>query len=59
MSKSMFTFIGHDTTASGISWALHSLAKHPEYQKKAQEEIDELLAGRPDKRLTWLVQHGV
>nr|AAR88241.2 CYP4BB1 [Alitta virens] len=48
-----FMFEGHDTTASGISWALYSLAKHPEFQKKAQQEIDELLADRKNKWIMW------
>ena len=42
-----FLFGGHDTTASAISWILYSLAEHPEYQKKCQDEIDELFKVRP------------
>ncbi|KAJ8320730.1 hypothetical protein KUTeg_002317 [Tegillarca granosa] len=37
-----FLFEGHDTTASGISWILYHLAKHPEHQQKCQDEIDEV-----------------
>ncbi|XP_060574735.1 leukotriene-B4 omega-hydroxylase 3-like isoform X1 [Ruditapes philippinarum] len=48
-----FMFEGHDTTASAISWILYSLAKYPEYQKKCQEEIDELLQGRDTDDIEW------
>ena len=44
-------FAGHDTTASGISWALYSLAKHPEHQRRVQEEIDVLMADKQEKRI--------
>ena len=47
--------VGHDTTASGITWTLYSLAKHPEFQRKAQQELDELLADRPNKQIMWYV----
>jgi cytochrome P450 len=49
----LFDFVGHDTTASAISWILYSLAKHPEYQEKCQEEIDELLSGRESDDIKW------
>nr|AGC92781.1 cytochrome P450 [Meretrix meretrix] len=48
-----FMFEGHDTTASATSWILYSLAKHPEYQKKCQEEIDQLLQGRDTDDIEW------
>ena len=33
-------FAGHDTVASGISWALYNLAKHPDIQERAREEVE-------------------
>ncbi|XP_053380794.1 cytochrome P450 4F6-like [Mercenaria mercenaria] len=48
-----FLFEGYDTTASAISWILYSLAKHPEYQEKCQEEIDDLLQGRESDDIKW------
>ncbi|XP_070536660.1 cytochrome P450 4F3-like [Ptychodera flava] len=48
-----FMFEGHDTTASGLSWIMYNLARHPEHQKKCQEEIDELLDAKEEDRLEW------
>lgn len=44
---------GHDTTASGISWTLLSLARHPQYLARCQQEVDEILAGRESDEITW------
>uniref|UniRef100_A0A3Q2Y412 aromatase n=1 Tax=Hippocampus comes TaxID=109280 RepID=A0A3Q2Y412_HIPCM len=41
-----FMFEGHDTTASGISFILHTLACHPEHQNKCREEIAQVLNGK-------------
>ncbi|EHB14338.1 Cytochrome P450 4A11 [Heterocephalus glaber] len=38
-----FMFEGHDTTASGISWAFYALAMHPNHQQKCREEVQNLL----------------
>ncbi|XP_061488888.1 cytochrome P450 4A2-like isoform X2 [Rhineura floridana] len=43
-----FMFAGHDTTASGISWLLHSMAQHPEHQQRCREEIKDILGDRED-----------
>jgi len=37
-----FMFEGHDTTASGLTWTLYSLAAHPDVQAEVQKEIDEI-----------------
>ncbi|MGA5068584.1 cytochrome P450 [Streptomyces exfoliatus] len=42
----VFLLAGHETTASSLGFALHLLALHPEAQKRAQEEVDRVLAGR-------------
>ncbi|XP_059848107.1 ultra-long-chain fatty acid omega-hydroxylase isoform X3 [Hypanus sabinus] len=48
-----FMFEGHDTTASGISWVLYNLARHPEYQSQCREEIELLLKERDVEELEW------
>ncbi|XP_075459823.1 ultra-long-chain fatty acid omega-hydroxylase-like isoform X2 [Ascaphus truei] len=48
-----FMFEGHDTTASGLSWILYNLARHPEHQEKCREEIGEVFRGKDDKHLDW------
>lgn len=40
-----FMFEGYDTTATSITFALHSLARHPDVQKKVYEEMKTVLAG--------------
>jgi cytochrome P450 family 135 len=32
---------GHETTASGLSWALYELGRHPELMRRAQHAVDE------------------
>ncbi|XP_074509229.1 cytochrome P450 4T8 [Sebastes fasciatus] len=41
-----FMFEGHDTTASGLSFILYSMACHPEHQKLCREEILQVLDGK-------------
>lgn len=41
MRDQIMTFLGagHDTTATGLAWTLHLLAKHPNVQARLREEI--------------------
>ncbi|XP_055975263.1 cytochrome P450 4F3-like isoform X2 [Sorex fumeus] len=48
-----FMFEGHDTTASGLSWVLFNLAKHPEHQERCRQEVGALLQGREPQELEW------
>ncbi|PWZ01985.1 cytochrome P450 [Testicularia cyperi] len=45
MITQVLTFLGagHETTASGVSWALWNLATHPEAQAKLHKECKELM----------------
>jgi cytochrome P450 len=38
---------GVDTTANGLTWACYLLSRHPEVQRRIQEEVDDVLSGRP------------
>ncbi|MGW0118678.1 cytochrome P450 [Streptomyces sp. NPDC003327] len=42
----VFLVAGHETTATSLGFALHLLARHPEEQKRALEEVDRVLGGR-------------
>ena len=48
-----FMFEGHDTTASGISWCLFNMAKHPQYQQKCREEIQRIMLEKENKEFEW------
>ncbi|XP_076444840.1 cytochrome P450 4F12-like [Babylonia areolata] len=48
-----FMFEGHDTTASALSWTMHSLSEHPDIQNKVQQEVDKVLQGRDSDDIEW------
>ncbi|NJP43449.1 cytochrome P450 [Actinacidiphila epipremni] len=37
---------GHETTGTGLAWALYELARDPEAQERLHEEVERVLAGR-------------
>lgn len=37
---------GHETTACALTWMFYLLAKHPDWQEKMQNELEEVLNGR-------------
>lgn len=45
----MATFIaaGHETSSNAITWALHSLATHPEVQRRLREELKTVPSDTP------------
>lgn len=47
-----FMFEGHDTTTSGISFALYCIAQHPEVQKKIVQEFQEVQGQDKDTSVT-------
>lgn len=47
-----FMFEGHDTTTSGIAFCIYNLAKHPEVQQKAFEEIRDVIGDDVNKKVT-------
>ncbi|MER6252846.1 cytochrome P450 [Streptomyces sp. NPDC001584] len=42
----IFLLAGHETTATSLCFALHLLARHPEEQSRAREEISRVLGDR-------------
>ncbi|KAF8074653.1 cytochrome P450 4F5 [Lyophyllum atratum] len=42
---------GHDTTSGALSTAIYHLAKHPEHQSKARDEVLSVLGGRSEPTL--------
>lgn len=57
----VFLLAGHETTATSLAFALHLLARHPEQQSRAREEISRVLGDRTPQaadldRLPYLTQ---
>lgn len=57
----VFLLAGHETTATSLCFALHLLARHPEQQDRAREEISRVLGDRTPQaadldRLPYLTQ---
>jgi cytochrome P450 len=42
----IFLLAGHETTSTALTFTCHLLGRHPEVQRRAQEEIDAVLGGR-------------
>ncbi|KAF2888571.1 hypothetical protein ILUMI_17602, partial [Ignelater luminosus] len=47
-----FMFEGHDTTSAAIAFALYALAKNPDVQEKAVEELRSIFAADKDRPAT-------
>jgi cytochrome P450 len=46
--EAMTVFLaGHETTANALPWTWHLLSGHLDVESRLQEELDEVLAGRP------------
>ncbi|WP_326686067.1 MULTISPECIES: cytochrome P450 [unclassified Streptomyces] len=43
----VFFLAGHETTATAMKFALHLLARSPEVQARARDEVDRVLGSRP------------
>jgi len=43
-----FLFEGHDTTASGIAWALFCLATYPKEQEKCRQQLVEVIGKKTE-----------
>lgn len=57
----IFLLAGHETTATSLAFTLHLLARHPEHQRRAHEEISRVLGDREPEaadldRLPYLTQ---
>jgi cytochrome P450 len=45
-----FLLAGHETSAIGLTWALHLLGQNPEAERRIRAEITDVLAERPPSR---------
>lgn len=50
-----FMFEGHDTTTSGVAFALYNIAKHPHVQRKLVEEVNEVIGQDKSTPVTLLM----
>ncbi|KAM7346805.1 cytochrome P450 4d2-like isoform 2-T2 [Cochliomyia hominivorax] len=48
-----FMFEGHDTTTSGIAFALYLIARHPDVQEKLVEEIHHIIGSDKNKPVAY------
>jgi cytochrome P450 len=44
--RSLF-FVGHETTATALTWTWYLLSQHPEVERRLHAEVDDVLGGRP------------
>ncbi|KAK3789550.1 hypothetical protein RRG08_060323 [Elysia crispata] len=48
-----FMFAGYETVTSITSWALYSVAEHPDIQSRVHEELDSVLNDSDHADITW------
>ena len=44
---------GYDTTGTTLAWACYELAKNPEIQEKLRQEVEDILDGDSEKKLSY------
>ena len=45
--------VGHDTTASTISWVMYELARNPDHQQTCREEIEQFMNNKESGDVEW------